>query len=146
MALSITKEDLQNTGTSASIEVLLVEDDPINQIVTSEILKRLGFSVTIANHGREALELITDKKYRVVLMDIQMPEMDGCEATLQIRSMVDSYYKKVPIIAYTASSLADTKEKAKELGMDDFVSKPLNPQEMEDKITLYARRAPSPKA
>jgi CheY-like chemotaxis protein len=120
-----------------SNSILLVDDNPLNQIVTSHILTKWGHEVTIANDGKEALEKITNKRFGLVLMDIQMPVMDGYEATHHIRSLDNPYYKKVPIIAFTASSLVDTKEKAESIGMTDFLLKPLNTEEMQQKIDLY---------
>jgi CheY-like chemotaxis protein len=120
------------------LKILLVEDNIINQKVANQFLIKWGLQVTIANHGKEAVELILhNKHYNLVLMDLNMPEMDGYEATAYIRSLNDPYFKNIPILAFTASSLADSKEKAQQLGMTDFLAKPLNPQEMYSKINQY---------
>ena len=124
------------------VNILLVEDNIINQKVTAQFLTKWGLNVTIANHGKEAVELVLQKNFNLILMDLNMPEMDGCEATRHIRSMSDPYFKNVPILAFTASSLADSKEKAEQLGMNDFLSKPLNPQEMHSKISYYTAENP----
>jgi CheY-like chemotaxis protein len=120
-----------------TINILLVEDNLINQKVACQFLVKWGMNVTVANHGKEALELLHRNRYHLILMDLQMPEMDGCEATRNIRAQQENYFKVVPIIAFTASSLADSKEKAEKLGMNDFLTKPLNPEEMHNKITRY---------
>lgn len=117
--------------------ILLVEDNLINQAVTTQLLNKWGFVVKVANHGEEALQMIVEKCYKAILMDIQMPKMDGCETTLHIREMDDQYFKTIPIIAYTASTIADTKEKAVQLGMTDYIGKPLDPDELRRKLNQY---------
>ena len=118
------------------INVLLVEDDIINQKVASRFLISCGFAVTIASDGAEALDLIKGKKYHLVLMDLQMPDMDGCEATSRIRALDDPYYKTVPILAFSASG-GDVLEKVSLHGMTDFVTKPLQADEMLRKLNQY---------
>lgn len=122
--------------------ILLVEDNPVNQLVTSRFLTKWGHHVTIANDGKEALEKIHCKNFSLILMDINMPVMDGCEATLHIRELSDPHFKTLPIIAFTASPIANTKEKATQMGMTDFLSKPLDPEEMHRKINLYTSAIP----
>lgn len=119
------------------MDILLVEDDVMNQKVAMQFLTKWGIQVTIANDGSEAIDALQQKKFNLILMDINMPGMDGCEATQNIRASTDPYFKTVPILAYTASSMVDTKEKAELLGMNDYVSKPLNPEEMHWKINHY---------
>ena len=125
-----------------NVNVLLVEDSEINQLVTSSFLEKNGIGVEIANHGREALSMIAAKKYQLVLMDLQMPEMDGFESTRQIRSMSDPYFKTVPIFAFTSSSMVDTMEKVKQSGMTDFVNKPLMVEDFQWKINKYVVKTP----
>jgi CheY-like chemotaxis protein len=124
-------------STNRSINILLVEDNLINQKVACQFLTKWGMNVTVANHGKEALELLHRQRYNLILMDLQMPEMDGYEATRCIRSRGDDYARIVPIIAFTASSQADSREKAEMLGMNDYLTKPVNPEEMHNKITHY---------
>lgn len=119
------------------MNILLVEDDLVNQKIASQLLSKWGMEVTIAQDGMEAIELMRKKTFNIILMDLNMPVMDGCEATMIIRSDNDPYFKNVPILAYTSSSLADTKEKAEKLGMNDFISKPLNAPELHCKINQY---------
>ncbi|RAW03481.1 response regulator [Pseudochryseolinea flava] len=116
------------------ISVLLVEDDIINQKMASRFLVKCGMEVTVASDGSEAIDLIKGKKYNLVLMDLQMPDMDGCEATSRIRALDDPYYKTVPILAFSASE--DVQDKLSLFGMNDFVSKPLRADEMQ-KLNQY---------
>jgi PAS domain S-box-containing protein len=122
-----------------NIKVLLVEDNRVNQVVATNFLKKWGIKVDLANHGKEALEMISSKDYQLVLMDLQMPEMDGYEATKKIREKSDSYFKNVPIIALTASAMLDIKDKVLLSGMNDFISKPFQPEELKSKIEKYAQ-------
>jgi CheY-like chemotaxis protein len=120
-----------------SANVLLVEDNFINQKVVVAFLSKWGHQVTIANDGREALVLVTSKCFQMILMDLQMPEMDGYESTTRIRSMEDPYYKNIPIIAFSASSAITSKEKAMEFGMTDFINKPLTIEDFRNKVDEY---------
>ncbi|THB73026.1 MAG: response regulator [Gammaproteobacteria bacterium] len=103
--------------------VLLVEDNYINQQVAREFLSNAGIVVDIANNGKEAIAAVKNYKYDVILMDVQMPEMDGYEATKVIRKDAKSH---TPIIAMTANALAGDKEKCLIAGMDGYISKPIN--------------------
>jgi PAS domain S-box-containing protein len=124
----ISKTDSEN------IRVLLVEDNKVNQIVASTYLKKWKMEVTIASNGQEAVDAIESKNYDVVLMDLQMPVMDGYAATEIIRKKPDSYFREIPIIALTASAMMGMKDRVLEVGMNDFVSKPFNPEELKSKI------------
>lgn len=119
------------------IHVLLVEDNTLNQLVASEFLLQWGIQVTIANNGKEALERVKSKLYDIILMDLQMPEMNGYDATKNIRSMPDAYFKKIPIIALTASAMINMKEKVVATGMTDFLSKPFQPNDLQNIIGKY---------
>lgn len=107
-----------------SLKILLVEDDKVNQMVTVRILKERGYIVDIANDGREAVEMYKIGQYDIILMDIQMPEMDGIEATRRIRELEGSN-KRTPIVALTAYALLGDRERFIEKGMDEYVSKPI---------------------
>jgi CheY-like chemotaxis protein len=123
--------------TPTLMNILLVEDDLVNQKIAAQVLGKWGINVTIANDGAEALDAVQTKNFNLILMDLTMPMMDGCEATLKIRAFPDPYFQTVPILAYTASTMADSKEKAEKLGMTDFVSKPLNAPDLHLKINRY---------
>ena len=108
--------------------VLLAEDNEINQQVAEEILQQAGLVVSIANNGKEALEMVRRENFDVVLMDIQMPVMGGFEATQEIRK--DERFKDLPIIAMTAHAMAGDREKSLEAGMNDHVTKPIDPDQL----------------
>jgi CheY-like chemotaxis protein len=120
-----------------NLSVLLVEDNQINQVITSNFLQKNGFQVSIANNGSEAVDMIDSRNYQFVLMDIQMPEMNGYQCTSKIRSMNHSYFKTLPIFAFTSSTIGDMYEKAKLSGMTDFVGKPLMFQDLKRKVNKY---------
>ena len=108
--------------------VLLVEDNEYNQLVAVELLKAVGMRVTVAENGRKALDLLHVSRFDVVLMDIQMPVMDGCETTRCIRS--DPAYQALPIIAMTAHAMISDRDKCVAAGMNDYVSKPVDPDSL----------------
>lgn len=107
------------------LDILLVEDDLVNQKVVKLILKEKGHSVTIANHGVEAVELYKNGNFDLIFMDVQMPQMDGIEATKLIRSL-ENGKNRVPIIALTAHVLPDNKKEFLAIGMDDYITKPID--------------------
>jgi PAS domain S-box-containing protein len=104
--------------------ILLVEDNEMNQDLASEVLNKYGMSVVIANNGKEALEILEAEEFDGVLMDCQMPIMDGYTATQAIRSQ--PHFSSLPIIAMTANAMVGDKEKAISVGMNDYVSKPID--------------------
>lgn len=117
--------------------ILIVDDDSVNQLVASLILRQQGMNVSIANNGEEAVHQICSKAFQLVLMDIQMPIMDGYEATARIRAMADPYFKTLPIIAFTASAIADVEDIATRNGMNDLINKPLDMDEFKRKMDKY---------
>lgn len=119
------------------LHVLLVDDDEINRLVATTFLKKWNVSVTIATDGKHALDLVSDKRFDLIMMDLQMPEMDGYECTRRIRSMVDPYFQKVPILVFSASTIIDTRQKAMSHGMTDFMNKPFRQEELREKIGMY---------
>jgi CheY-like chemotaxis protein len=108
--------------------VLLVEDNEINRQVAQEILVGAGLEVSLANDGQEAVNAMNESEYEAVLMDIQMPVMDGYEATAAIRS--DPRFRDLPIIAMTAHAMTGDREKCLEAGMNDHVTKPIDPEQL----------------
>jgi PAS domain S-box-containing protein len=108
--------------------VLLAEDNEINQEIGVELLGEIGLNVTLANNGREAVELANQSNYDCILMDMQMPELDGYEATQALRK--DKKFKDLPIIAMTANAMQGDREKCLDAGMNDYVGKPINPKDL----------------
>jgi CheY-like chemotaxis protein/HPt (histidine-containing phosphotransfer) domain-containing protein len=106
--------------------ILLVEDNEINQMVAVEILQSMGLKVSLAKNGNEAVQMVANERFDVVLMDIQMPGMDGYQATAKIRNELQFGPEKLPIIAMTAHALSGDREKVLEAGLNDYVSKPVN--------------------
>ncbi|HEY9841942.1 MAG TPA: response regulator [Candidatus Obscuribacterales bacterium] len=121
--LSLEQLYAQRLRPFAGARILLVEDNRINQRVAQELLAAQGFIVDIANHGEEALDCLAAQDYDLVLMDLQMPIMDGFAATEAIRAQ--TRYQELPIVAMTADVIAGTREKALRAGMNDYVSKPI---------------------
>ncbi|MBT4521509.1 MAG: PAS domain S-box protein [Halieaceae bacterium] len=109
-------------------KVLVVDDSDINQEVANDLLVQEGFVVTIANNGQEAIECVNKAEFDCVLMDIQMPVMDGYEATRQIRT--DSRFDSLPILAMTANAMKGDREKCIAAGMNDHISKPIDPKDL----------------
>jgi len=106
--------------------VLLAEDNPVNQEVAIELLGSVGLVIDVAGTGREAVEMVRQNEYDLVLMDVQMPEMDGLEATREIRSLPDR--ASLPIIAMTANAFGEDRARCLEAGMNDHVGKPVDPE------------------
>jgi len=120
---------------SKQANILLVEDYNPNILVTTTILENAGYSCDVTRNGGEALEKIAEKRYSLVLMDIQMPDMDGYEVTRIIREREKrSNIPRIPIIAMTAYALSGDKEKALKAGMDDYIAKPYDPSVLHHKI------------
>ena len=113
-----------------SLRVLLAEDNAINQKVATRMLTKAGHAVIVAADGRAALDLVTREAFDVVLMDIQMPEMDGLQATAAIRAREAGGARRVPIVALTAHAMKGDRERCLAAGMDAYVSKPVRGDEL----------------
>ena len=119
-------EELGHVSQIAGASILLVEDNAINQELALELLKNAGVQAQVANNGVEALGILKKKSFDGILMDVEMPEMDGLTATCEIRKQ--KKFKEVPIIAMTANVLAKHRKAAEKAGMDDYIIKPINEQ------------------
>ncbi|MCP4777067.1 MAG: response regulator [Planctomycetaceae bacterium] len=123
---------------SLQLNVLLAEDNLVNQKLAAAILKNAGHTVIMANNGREAVEKFKHCSIDLILMDIQMPNTDGIQATLEIRQLESGRSKQVPIIAITAHASADDRKHCLESGMDDYIAKPFRARELINLIRLRA--------
>jgi CheY-like chemotaxis protein len=120
--------------------ILLVEDTPINQTLQTILLQRMGYEVSIANNGIEAIEAFSSREFDLILMDIHMPEMGGVEAAEIIRTMEkNQQLKRTPIIAVTANALKGDKERYLKAGMDGYVSKPIAADALRNEIRALLR-------
>jgi CheY-like chemotaxis protein len=112
---------------SVALRILLAEDNQINQLVARRLLEKQGHTVTIAGNGHEAVKLLDREDFDLVLMDVQMPEMDGFEATAAIRVKETGTGRHIPIVAMTAHAMKGDEERCLQAGMDSYVPKPVTP-------------------
>jgi CheY-like chemotaxis protein len=132
--------------------ILLVEDNPVNQKVAATKLEKRGHRVVVASNGKEALEVLNEENFDIVLMDVQMPEMDGFEATERIRQKEkEEGSGHIPIVALTAQAMKGDREKCLAAGMDDYVSKPIRDKDLfsaienlTDRFRNERKEGPSP--
>jgi CheY-like chemotaxis protein/two-component sensor histidine kinase len=124
-----------------SARVLLVEDNPVNQKLGQLLLKKLGMEVTLANDGREGVDAYFSQDFDLVLMDWQMPVMDGLEATKEIRARGGGDSRQVPIIALTANAMEGDRKRCLEAGMDDYLSKPILERQLREKLATWLQPA-----
>ena len=117
------------------LNILIAEDNEVNQNLMSKVLEKLGHKVFVAENGRVACDMVKNNKFDFILMDVQMPEMDGLKATSEIRKLKNGL--KVPIIALTANSMPGDKEACIKAGMNDYLSKPVKRSELIAKINQY---------
>jgi CheY-like chemotaxis protein len=128
-----TSDPIPRPADTRGAEVLLVEDNRVNQMIARLLLEKLGCRVEIAVNGREACTALQHRSYDVVFMDCQMPEMDGFEATRNIR-LREAGGRRTPIIALTAGVLKEERDQCYAAGMDDFLSKPISKPELESAL------------
>ncbi len=123
--------------------VLVVEDTPINQAVAAHMLERCGFEAEVAEDGRQALEALSRRPFAAVLMDCQMPELDGYETTREIRR-IEQRGPRMPIIAMTANAMQGERERCLAAGMDDYLTKPLRQRTLKDTLARWVTGRPTP--
>jgi len=136
----ITAQHAKKVRTGPTSQILLVEDNVVNQRVARRILEKAGHSVVLANNGRRALMLLEEQPFDLVLMDVQMPEMDGFEATAAIREKERRSGGSTPIIAMTAHAMTGDRERCLSAGMDDYISKPIAASTLLDLVAKYCRK------
>ena len=133
-------------GGQLSGRILLAEDNPVNQLVAQEMLQAIGCEVDVAGNGKEAIEILSKERYDLVLMDCQMPEMDGFGAARLIRERESVQSPKgdgekqvvhIPIIALTANAMEGDRERCLEAGMDDYLSKPFKREQLQDALRKW---------
>lgn len=122
---------------SKTPRILIAEDNAANITVITQFLSLWGMEPDVAGNGEEVLEMIKSEDYDLIIMDLRMPKMDGYEAARNIREREKPYFQNIPIIAMTASATVDIKHRVKAVGMDDFVSKPFDPDELFSIITSH---------
>ncbi|MFC1522305.1 PAS domain S-box protein [Elusimicrobiota bacterium] len=136
-ATSIGAPTTSGTGPSKDFRLLVAEDNAVNQKLVLQILKRMGYEADIVSDGKKALQAMQDSFYRVVLMDCQMPELDGYQTTEQYRRN-EPYGRRSAVIALTAYALEGDKEKCLAAGMDDYLSKPLRPESLKEALWRWS--------
>jgi CheY-like chemotaxis protein len=133
------RESINADADLHQVKVLLVEDNKINSMIASKIMKEWGIELDEAVNGKIGIELLKKNNYDIVLMDIQMPEMDGYEATKYIRTKMPEPLNAIPVLAMTAHASHTEKGKCIKCGMNDIISKPFIPADLKKKITLLLR-------
>ncbi|MBP7310156.1 MAG: transporter substrate-binding domain-containing protein [Candidatus Cloacimonetes bacterium] len=136
----ISGQSLLSTAILPSLKemrVLLVEDEPINQVVTKHQLEAWDIRVDLAANGQEALDLVWQSSYDVILMDVQMPIMDGITATQKLRQREKTSGAHTPVIAFTAAAMVGDRERFLEIGMDDYIAKPVEMKALHEMLSKY---------
>ncbi len=141
---ALTNSAQQNTPATSKLSVLLAEDNPVNQKVAVRMLEKHGHRVTIAANGREAVSAVAQEKFDLVLMDVQMPEMDGFEATAAIRALSSATSTNLKIVAMTAHAMQGDRERCLAAGMDDYLTKPIQTQQLLSLLTAVASPSATP--
>jgi CheY-like chemotaxis protein len=127
-------------GEGHQLDILVAEDNEVNQMVFTQILAETGYSFEIVGNGRKALEAFTRLKPLMILMDVSMPEMNGLEATGEIRRVEEELGSHVPIVGVTAHALKGDRERCIEAGMDDYLSKPISPKALLEKLQRWLEK------
>jgi CheY-like chemotaxis protein len=125
------------------LEILLAEDNAVNQKVATRLLQREGHCVTVVEDGRAVLEALRERTFDLILMDVQMPGMDGLEATLAIRQSEKFSGNHIPIIALTAHAMSQDRERCLNAGMDAYLTKPIRAAALSEELRRLRTRASS---
>jgi PAS domain S-box-containing protein len=135
----VANATVQPPRVAKSLRVLLAEDNRLNQRLATIVLENLGHSVLLANNGLEAVAMVQSERPDIVLMDVQMPEMDGLEATRAIRALADADLRAIPIVALTAHALRTEIDRCLEAGMNAFLAKPFQAEQLAEKIAEFGQ-------
>ncbi len=145
----ILSSNIPKLAAQIPLKILLAEDNPVNQKLAKRLFEKMGYSIDIAINGIEVLESLQKKSYDLIFMDVQMPEMDGLEATRQIRAMeqngqieLSNLAKSIQIIAITANATHDDRENCFASGMNDFIAKPFKVEQIQTAIEKWGRKQP----
>ncbi|MES2379194.1 MAG: ATP-binding protein [Bacteroidota bacterium] len=133
----------ENSESLSAIRMLIAEDNPVNVMLMKKLLSKWNIVPSIAENGERAVELVQYGNFDIILMDLQMPVMNGFDAAKEIRKMPNPQKSGIPIIALTASALFDIRERVQESGMNDYVSKPFKPNELFEKIQNLVSKSPT---
>jgi CheY-like chemotaxis protein len=137
----VTRYSLQDAREPMTVlRILVAEDNPVNQRLVIRLLEKRGHRVVLAVDGRQAIEALNQGSFDLVLMDVQMPEMDGLEATALIREKEKKTGKHQPIIALTAHAMTGDRDRCLAAGMDGYLTKPIWPQELDQILESYVNR------
>ena len=126
----VEKSEIESVLKNRLFKILLAEDNLLNQKLGMRLLEKQGWKVTPANNGKEVLDLLEKNRFDFILMDVQMPEMDGIEATHEIRKREKETGSHIPIIALTANAFAEDRRRCLEAGMDEYTTKPIKIKEL----------------
>jgi CheY-like chemotaxis protein len=138
----LASDSLEDAGAPAeALRILLAEDNLVNQRLAMRLLEKRGHRVVVVANGREALEALEKESFDLVLMDVQMPEMDGMEAIARIREKEVRTGGHQPVVALTAHAMKGDMERGLSAGMDGYLTKPIRPQELDDILDKHAGKA-----
>jgi PAS domain S-box-containing protein len=130
----------ERRGVSSALSVLLAEDNDVNQKLATRLLEKRGHRVVVAGNGRQALEALSHAEFDLVLMDVQMPEMDGLAATTALRAGEKATGKHIPVIAMTALVMQGDRERCLAAGMDGYLTKPIRPRALDEVLDMYVEQ------
>ncbi len=135
--VDFTTESYQNIDKIKGLHILLAEDNQMNILIMKQFLIKWGITYEIAMNGQAAVEKVQSGNFDMVLMDLQMPIMDGYQATQSIRNLAGDKFREIPILAITASAFNEISKKVLEVGMNDFITKPIKPEDLYQKIEKH---------
>jgi signal transduction histidine kinase/CheY-like chemotaxis protein len=134
-----TPVDASLSRAHVALDILVAEDNAVNQLVMTRLLRKRGHQVTVVSDGRSAVEEVSRHAFDVVFMDVQMPVLDGLQATGEIRDIEARTHRRVPIVALTAHAMQGDKQQCLDAGMDDYLTKPISPAELDRILGLHTR-------